>query len=148
MRPRRVPLPEPIPLVPLTDPARSHCFWTDWKIAMPAEPRSVNILLPQGLTSARYHALAQQLVARLAPQRPGSGSARPRAARGYRALSELQGAPPEHMPILNDSTWTLTVPVPADADLQAISALARSLPDGEGITIESAPDYGASPGEG
>ena len=33
--PRHRRLPEPISRLPLTDCERSHCLWTDWKIAMP-----------------------------------------------------------------------------------------------------------------
>ena len=103
---------------------------------MPTKPLSVNLLLPEGLTPDRYHALAARLVGKLAP-----GA---KAGKGYLALSELEGAPPAHMPILNDSTWTLTLPTPAGADLDAMSASARSLPDGEGVEVEAGPDYRAS----
>jgi len=109
---------------------------------MPTKFRSITLLLPPGLTPGRYHALAQGLVSKLAAG-PGVAKAQDQTGmtRPYQVLSELDHAPLEHMPILNDSTWTLTLPVPAEVDLKAVSATAKSLTDGEGVQVEAAADY-------
>ncbi|MER9006357.1 hypothetical protein NKI15_22285 [Mesorhizobium sp. M0862] len=109
---------------------------------MPKKFRSITLLLPPGLTPGRYHALAEGLVGKLVND-PGIANAQEQmgTARSYQVLSELDHAPLEHVPVLNDSTWTLTLPVPADADLKDVSSTAKSLTDGEGVEVETAAAY-------
>jgi hypothetical protein len=59
----------------------------------------------------------------------------------------MDQAPSADVPILNDSTWTLSMPVPEVTDLKALAAAAERLPGGAGVKIEATTKYRASDDE-
>jgi hypothetical protein len=104
----------------------------------------INLLLPEGLSPDQYHALAERLVAKLAgPARGRSKATETRSGRSFVLLSEIEGAPPEMAAVLNDSTWTLTMPVSAELDAGELTASARSVTGGKEVKLEFPPDYRA-----
>lgn len=106
--------------------------------------RMVTLILPEGLSPERYHALAQRLVERLAGSTPARFKVvEPKHSRSFVLLSEIEGAPPEMAAVLNDSTWTLTMPVSADLDVDALTASAQSVAGGTEVEVEIPPDYRA-----
>lgn len=104
---------------------------------------NVTFLLPSGLEPRQYQDLARALVDHVARHSPVSEAASG-TSDGYVKLSELNQAPPEDVPILNDSTWTLSISVPDGTDVQKLVAEAKRLPDGGGIEIEAAAQYRTS----
>lgn len=108
---------------------------------------SVNLLLPEGLSPDRYHALARKLVDALGrlESTPDTAEAatsrRSVASSGYVTLSKLSSAPPENTPVLNDSTWVLTVPAPAEGGAQAVDAMIRGIPEALGVKVEYSPRH-------
>ncbi|MGO7050134.1 hypothetical protein ACC697_34605 [Rhizobium ruizarguesonis] len=110
---------------------------------MQADPDYITFLFPDGLTPARYHELAKCLVDNFAIH-PRTKVTSVSAGRSYVVLSELDEAPPTDVPVLNDSTWTLSVPVPAGTDIDKLAAAAKSLPDGGDIKIEASGQYRTS----
>ena len=110
---------------------------------MQADPNYVTFLFPDGLTPAQYHDLAKCLVDNFAIH-PRTKVASITAGRSYVVLSEMNEAPATDVPVLNDSTWTLSLPVPADTDIDKLTAAAKSLPDGRDIKIEATGQYRAS----
>lgn len=110
---------------------------------MPGEPNNVTFLLPIGLEPRQYHDLARAVIDHLAWHSQAKEAAY-RSGRGYLALSELTQAPPEDVPILNDSTWTLSMPVPDGTDLPALARAVKRLPGGADIEIEQAAQYRTS----
>ncbi|PDT33181.1 hypothetical protein CO656_28750 [Sinorhizobium sp. FG01] len=106
--------------------------------------RMITLILPEGLSPERYHALAQRLVERLARRTPAKSKvAEPKHSRSFVVLSEIEGAPPEMAAVLNDSTWTLTMPVSADLGTDALTASAQSVAGGTEVKVEIPPDYRA-----
>lgn len=110
---------------------------------MPTGLNHITLLLPAGLTPERYHALAGSLVDAFGV-RPHTEATFRSAGRPYLILSEIERAPSKDAVILNDATWTLSMPVPAGTDLDALTAAARQLPGGAGIEIEAAGEYRTS----
>lgn len=105
--------------------------------------QNITFLLPIGLAPNQYHDLARAVVSHM----PNQARARetvlvPR--RGYLALSDLGQTPPEGVPILNDSTWTLNMSVPEGTDLRALAMSVKRLPGGAEIEIEPVARYHAS----
>lgn len=86
----------------------------------------INLILPAGRTTEFYHSLAERLVGTYATQ------------------SALEGSLPENVPILNDSTWVLTVPLSASFGRNEIVQRLGALPDGRDIDIEEPGLYGAA----
>ena len=115
--------------------------------------QAVNLLLPEGLSPERYHALAQKLVETLRADTKAAAAIRAApSGKPYVTLSELGDAPPpENVPVLNDWIWVLTVPVPAEISLQAIRAAVGRVPKEkdmqEDVQIELVPRYGIPEGE-
>jgi hypothetical protein len=104
----------------------------------------ITLLLPEGLSPERYHALAQRLVEKMAGSTPTTSKVtEPKHGRSFVLLSEIKGAPPEMAAVLNDSTWTLTMPVSADLGADALTASAQSVPGGTEVKVEIPPDYRA-----
>lgn len=110
---------------------------------MPKEFRMITLILPEGLSPDRYHALAQRLVEKLAVSTPRSKVAEPEHSGSFVLLSEIEGAPPKLAAVLNDSTWTLTMPVSADLGTDALTASAQTVAGGTDIRVEIPPDYRA-----
>ncbi|PLU07696.1 hypothetical protein BMJ34_04155 [Sinorhizobium medicae] len=102
----------------------------------------ITLILPEGLSPERYHALAQRLVGKLG----GSTLARAAESKGSRSfvlLSEIEGASPEMAAVLNDSTWTLTLPVSANLGADKLTASAQSVAGGREVHVEIPPNYRA-----
>ena len=87
---------------------------------------TVNLLLPEGRDPDFYHRLSRQLVG------------------DYVTLSDLQSLPPAQTPLLNDSTWTLSVPTAAGRSMADLERKLESLPDARGTRIERPARYGIS----
>ncbi len=111
---------------------------------MPTSPNHITLLLPDGLTPEGYHALTKGLVDGFAMR--SHATSHP-ADRGYLVLSEMNEAPSENAAVLNDSTWTLSMPVPAGTNLKALAAAAKRLSGGSDIEIEIANQYRTSTSE-
>jgi hypothetical protein len=104
---------------------------------------NVTFLLPIGLEPRQYHDLVRALVDTMARHLQAS-EAVSKSGPSYLTLSELTKAPQEGVPVLNDSTWTLSMPVPDGTDLQMLAAAVKDLPGGADIEIESAARYRTS----
>jgi hypothetical protein len=103
---------------------------------------AVNLLLPEGLSRDQKHSLARKLVHAL-----GANAATPDTDEGaapsssdYVTLSELGGSPPDDRPILNDSTWVLTVPTSRGVD--AVQRLIRAIPEAVNVEVEEVVRHG------
>ncbi|ANL49738.1 hypothetical protein AMC87_PC00035 (plasmid) [Rhizobium phaseoli] len=110
---------------------------------MQADPNYITFVFPDGLTPTRYHDLAKSLVDNFAIH-PRAKVASISAGRSYVVLSEMDEAPAIDVPVLNDSTWTLTLPVPAGTDIEKLAAAAKRLPDGGDVKIEATSQYRTS----
>ena len=97
----------------------------------PKEPKGqdINIELPKGLSEETYHSLSRKLVGE------------------YATLSQLEGALPENAAVLNDSTWTLTIPAGLGHSVSAMKSRLRSIPEAAGAQVEETIAYGVPPGE-
>lgn len=111
---------------------------------MPTDTRQVTLLLPAGLSPDRYHALTRRLVHGFSPRPSAEAAPAAGTSQDYLVLSQAPCSAPADMPVLNDSTWTLSMPVPADTDLDALAAAAKRLPDGGGIQVEAPARYRTS----
>jgi len=60
---------------------------------------------------------------------------------GLVAIEDITGAPPEGVPLLNEFTGVLTVPLPVGG-VEAVNAVLRNVPDGKGVTVEPIAGYG------
>jgi hypothetical protein len=89
----------------------------------------VNLLLPQGREPEFYHRLSRQLVGE------------------YATLSRLESMAPPGTPLLNDSTWTLSVPTAAGRGVADIERKLQSLPEARGTRIERPTRFGISEDE-
>ena len=92
----------------------------------PTSPEVINLILPEGRSVEDYHRLAKAIVG------------------DYTSLSNMESAPAESMPVLNDSTGILTVPTSPTRSVAVVRSRVQSLPEAAGTTIESAPTFRAA----
>jgi hypothetical protein len=110
---------------------------------MKIEPKAVNLIFPESLSPESYHALAHKLITSLKVSDVEITRSAAPGQEEYLTLSRLAGAPPVDVPVLNDSTGTLYLPLADPARIEDLKTLVASVPGAERVVVEAIAPYSA-----